>query len=577
MGIDRMKERIIKIGRSMKGKLIDRISFSTRLILLVVSICIISMGVIGYISYTQAKDMLMEANENRVEREIKVSRERAEYLKLSYVNDLEKFESQLEYGIRAQSVEMLQDGLAAEFFRIDEDGHVRPFSVSKTASFSLDEVMTANILEKKEGKMYVHINDVEYIVAFLFVQDIRSTLVIAIPTANYLEGIWGLRNSMQIIVLISIIVTSLLLFFSIKKLTKPLAKLKAVMEMVSKGDFSQTVAVTTTTPEIVSLTNGFNQMMDVLNSLIKEMKGTTEHLTNTGSQLHRSSRVVKENTNELLHMVHIVKEGAEQTAAGSSGSLTQFHMMKEHIRQVVDQVEHIDKSAENMNEQAQTGQQEIGKMMISMSDLDTAFVNIHATISQVKDQSNDIAGVVKVIQDISEQTRLLALNATIEAARAGESGKGFAVVANEVKRLAEQTSKATDEISIPIIQMANISEQVSKEFTPILEKMQDHMNVASTSNEAFQYLVSKMGDTTKELKIMGLSLHDLQSMVPKMEEVVERFVSISQETLASSEEMSGYFENQLKLVNENQEISNNLNKISNDLNGLTSQFMIERE
>ncbi|MFK4998897.1 methyl-accepting chemotaxis protein [Bacillus sp. N9] len=335
------------------------------------------------------------------------------------------------------------------------------------------------------------------------------------------------------------------------------------------------MTVTTTTPEIVSLTKGFNQMMDVMNNLVKEMKGTTEHLAHTGSQLHHSSSVVNENTNELLHMVHIVKEGAEQTAAGSSGSMAQFHMMKEHIRQVVDQVELIDRSAENMNAQAQMGQREIGKMMVSMSDLDTAFVNIHETISLVKDQSNKIAVVVKVIQDISEQTRLLALNATIEAARAGEAGKGFSVVANEVKRLAEQTSNATKEISVPIIQMANISEQVSKEFTPILEKMQDHMNVADASNEAFQYLVRKMTDTTKELKNMELSLHDLQSMVPKMEEVVERFVSISQETLASTEEMSGYFESQLKLVNENQEISHNLNKISNDLEHLTSQLMIE--
>ncbi|MFK4998899.1 hypothetical protein ACI2OX_21200 [Bacillus sp. N9] len=116
MGIRKTKRRIMKISQKMKGNMTHRISFSARLILLVVSICLISMGAIGYISYTQAKNMLMEANENRIEREIKVSRERAEYLKLSYINDLAKFESQLEYGIRAQSVEMLQDGLTAEFF-----------------------------------------------------------------------------------------------------------------------------------------------------------------------------------------------------------------------------------------------------------------------------------------------------------------------------------------------------------------------------------------------------------------------------------------------------------------------------
>ncbi len=190
-----------------------RFSFGTRLLLLFLSILILSTGTIGYISYTQAKNMLIEANENRIEREIKVSRERAEYLKLSYINNLDKFESQFEYGIRAQSVEMLQDGLKADFFRIDEDGNINPFNVSKAASFALNEEIVSNILEDKEGKMYHQINGAEYIFAFLFVQDIRSTLVIAIPTADYLGGIDVLRESIQIILFISVLLSALMIFF----------------------------------------------------------------------------------------------------------------------------------------------------------------------------------------------------------------------------------------------------------------------------------------------------------------------------------------------------------------------------
>ena len=193
--------------------ILHRFSFGTRLLVLFLSILILSTGTIGYISYTQAKNMLIEANENRIEREIKVSRERAEYLKLSYINNLDKFESQFEYGIRAQSVEMLQDGLKADFFRIDEDGKINPFKVSKAASFALNEEIVSNILEDKEGKMYHQINGAEYIFAFLFVQDIRSTLVIAIPTADYLGGIDVLRESIQIILFISVLLSALMIFF----------------------------------------------------------------------------------------------------------------------------------------------------------------------------------------------------------------------------------------------------------------------------------------------------------------------------------------------------------------------------
>ena len=554
--------------------ILHRFSFGTRLLVLFLSILILSTGTIGYISYTQAKNMLIEANENRIEREIKVSRERAEYLKLSYINNLDKFESQFEYGIRAQSVEMLQDGLKADFFRIDEDGKINPFKVSKAASFALNEEIVSNILEDKEGKMYHQINGAEYIFAFLFVQDIRSTLVIAIPTADYLGGIDVLRESIQIILFISVLLSALMIFFSIRKLTKPLSFLRGVMRKVREGDLSQTVPLLTTTPEIVSLTKGFNQMMDYMNNLIKEVQVTTDHLADTSSKLHDSSGFVYENTNQLFNAIRIVNEGAEQTAVSSDQSLAQFHVIKRNISQVVNQVHLINQSAGDMNEQAQTGQDEIGEMMRSMNELSKGFTRINSTISQVKDQSYEIAGVVKLIQAISEQTKLLALNATIEAARAGDAGRGFAVVANEVKKLAEQTSKATEEIADPITQMMTISEQVANEFRQILGKVESHISVAGTSNEAFQFLLAKIVDTTGQLKNMELVLEDLQTVVPEMEHLANNFTSISQETLASTEEMAGLSENQSKLVNQNQDISKSLNKYSNDLKQLTSQFMI---
>ncbi|WP_382352485.1 methyl-accepting chemotaxis protein [Lederbergia graminis] len=553
---------------------LQRFSLSTRLLILVLSILIISSGTIGLVSYNQAKEMLIETNENRIEREIRVTKERAEYLKLSYINNIEQFNKQFEYGIRAQSVEMIQDGLNADFFHINEDGDMEPFTVSRSSKVSLNNDVIAKILEQKQGKMYQEVNGVEYVLAFQFLQEIRSVVVIAIPTADYLQGIEGLRGFILIILATSIIISFLVILFAIKKLTKPLASLSASMRKVREGDLSLKVPLKSTMPEIISLTKSFNQMMDYMKNLIVEVQSTTTQLSSTSTMLSESSNIVRDNTNQLFHVINIVNEGAEQTASSSDHSMNQFQVIKNNINQVANQINVLDESAEHMNEQAQTGKAHLDDMMDSMHELRNEFMNINSIIVEMKDQSREIEGVVKLIQNISEQTKLLALNATIEAARAGEAGKGFAVVAAEVKKLADQTSSATEEIKVPITRMTMISEKISEEANQMSAKMNSHIDVTSNSNDAFQFLLVKIMDTIQKLQDMKLELKELMQLVPEMEQLAENFTSISQETLASTEEIAALSENQLLLVKQNQEISNNLHVISDDLQELSSKFRI---
>ncbi|WP_062108746.1 methyl-accepting chemotaxis protein [Bacillus niameyensis] len=567
-----LKKRKSNSSTLDKKTLFGHVSFSTRLLVLIIGTLILSIVTTGLITFNQAEEMLITANENRIEREIKVSRERAEYLKLSYISNPEKFEQQFEYGIRAQSVELIQDGLNAEFFQINEEGQLTPFKTNKTSSLSLSEKVIKKILNDNEGKMYVELNQAEYLLAFVFVPEIRSTLVIAIPTHDYLGGIVKLRNFIQIMLLSSIFLSSIIIFLVIRKLTKPLALLTSVMRKVRDGHLSDTVPLSTSTPEIVSLTKSFNQMMDYMKGLINETQVTTTHLTATGTSLRDSSQWIHENTSQLVHAIQIVTNGAEQTAVSSERSLAQFHVMNNNISKAAIQVDHINTSAEKMNEQAQKGKAHLEDMMISMNDLNNEFPRIHLIMTQLKEQSLVIAGVIKLIKAISDKTKLLSLNASIEAARAGEAGRGFSIVANEVGELAEQTSIATKDIAQSIKDTIQISEEITKEFNQISEKVALHSTVAVTANNSFQYLLEKIDDTTGKLENIKLVLEDCQLTVPEMEHLAENLTSISQESLANTEEMLALSAKQLNLVDQNREISNNLYQLSGDLKQLTDSF-----
>ncbi|WP_420835820.1 methyl-accepting chemotaxis protein [Bacillus weihaiensis] len=390
-----------------------------------------------------------------------------------------------------------------------------------------------------------------------------------------MEPITKLANFTWVVVLISVILTTSILFLLVRSFTKPLSKLRDIMREVRNGDLSQNLTINTTIPEINSLNQSFNQMMEQMRSMIVKIDGTTSELTFTGNQLKNASDDVQQQNTQLIEAIRVVKTGAEQTASSSDKNVSTFQNMKNEIKLVLQNMEYVFNSASDMNTSAKHGEKSISSMIKAMSDFDREFEKMTQTIKGVKDNSLVITKVVSIIQSIAEQTKLLALNATIEAARAGEAGKGFAVVANEVRKLADQSSRATEEITQSIKMMEKISDQASTEFNGMLISIQAHLSVAEDSKESFDQLMKEIANVNQKLSGMKENLQELNQSVPMMEESSEHFVSISQETLASAEQMLTSSEDQMIQINRTHEIGRILTDLSKSLSESTKQFKVK--
>ncbi|MEE9319328.1 MAG: methyl-accepting chemotaxis protein [Granulosicoccus sp.] len=167
--------------------------------------------------------------------------------------------------------------------------------------------------------------------------------------------------------------------------------------------------------------------------------------------------------------------------------------------------------------------------------------NTDSTVRKLSDSSNDIGAVVKVINSIAEQTNLLALNATIEAARAGDAGKGFAVVANEVKELAKETAKATDEIETKILTIQNDSVNAVKAIDDIgkiiSQVSQIQSNIASAvqlHSAATEEIKSAVANVSQGSSEMALSVSQVNVEVNSNLDSMER----AQKTLTSLDNSS---------------------------------------
>jgi len=294
-----------------------------------------------------------------------------------------------------------------------------------------------------------------------------------IGTGIYIEDveqeIRAMYTNVIIVLLIIAGIFSGIIYFIVRGIVKPVDAALALAEQMARGNLTSTIEVTGK-DETGKLTAAMKNMQDKLKGVIAGIQESADTLSISSDEINATSLGMSQTANEQAANVEEISSSMEEIGA--------------LVTQNTSNTKETDTIAQNTSQNAEDG----GK-----------------AVSETLDAMKQIADKISIIEDIAYQTNLLALNAAIEAARAGEHGKGFAVVASEVRKLAEKSQHAAQDISNLAGSSVSIAERAGgllEEIVPNIQKTAGLIQEISNSSEEQDIGISQINSGMEQLNIV---------------------------------------------------------------------------
>ncbi|MDN5364274.1 MAG: methyl-accepting chemotaxis protein, partial [Eubacteriales bacterium] len=440
--------------------------------------------------------------------------------------------------------------------------------------FMLSHLILQSTIQKViyEGQNYygeaVVVNK-KYQTAYMPLRDEKGEVVgifyVGVPKDKIDQEVGAIVRNIVLLLVVTVIICLGVAYFLGGQFTKRIVAFVKAMESMANGDLTAKIEYRTR-DEFARLSDAYNKMSQGLRNMVEKIiiagqrvaekssllyreaektAGETEKVAGAMAQLATNNEQVVQNVeasvtmiNELNSVIGQIKGAVEEQATGASTTNQVIKQMGHAIDEVANRAQEVANYTTQTAEAAGRGQEAIGEIVAEMERIKDSVFTTARSIQELGEQSKQIGQIIQVIDDIAEQTNLLALNAAIEAARAGEHGKGFAVVADEVRKLAERSSKATKEIAGLISAIQQGTENAVRAMEENTKEVEKGSLLAREAGEALRGIIQMIEQAADQIGGISAAVEEMAASSNEAVGAIENLSAYTEETNAGAEEMA---------------------------------------